>query len=155
MTPDDILTSLDAEIIIAPQIETVIERSLAQQVEIITSGQQGPPGPPGPVIPDGIAFSYGDVSPILGVTIAAGQRVMECRLIIETPFDGVGAALSIGDAADHQSLLATSQANPAVAGGYYSVPLVQYAATTALNLYLTPGTDPHQGAGKFFIFVEG
>ena len=118
-------------------------------------GPQGPQGPTGTVIPASIGFQYGDVSPVFGVTIAAGQRVMECRLIIETPFDGVGAALSIGDSADHQSLLATTQVNPAMAGGYFSVPLVKYAAATALNLYLTPGTDPHQGAGQFFIFVEG
>lgn len=137
-----------------PPVSVLASVEESASLVYVPTGPLGPQGPTGTVIPAGIGFQYGDVSPVFGVTIAAGQRVMECRLIIETPFDGVGAALSIGDASNHQSLLATTQVNPAMAGGYFSVPLVKYAEATALNLYFTPGADPHQGAGKFFIFVE-
>jgi hypothetical protein len=143
-------------------INETVQTVLIETVEI---GMQGPPGAPGAAGPMGPAgasgpiaatpFTFGDVSPISFVTIPAGKMVLEVHVIIETPFDAVDAAISVGDSGNHLSLMNADQVNPREAGGYQTRPLVSYLIDTELFLYFTPGTDPQAGAGRFFILVEG
>jgi len=140
-------------------INETIQTVLIETVEI---GQQGPPGIPGPMGPAGASgpiaatpFTYGDVSPMSFMTIPAGKLVLEVHVIIETPFDALDAAITVGDGGNPLSLMNTDQINPREAGSYQTNPLTSYLIDTELFLYFTPGTDPQAGAGRFFILVEG
>jgi hypothetical protein len=140
----------------------IVETVEIVSIESIEIGQQGPPGIQGPMGPAGASgpiaatpFTYGDVSPISFVTIPAGKLVLEVHVIIETPFDAVDAAISVGDSGNHLSLMNADQVNPREAGSYQTNPLVSYPIDTELFLYFTPGTDPQAGSGRFFILVEG
>jgi hypothetical protein len=67
-----------------------------------------------------------------------------------TPFDGVTSKLSLGTAANANSILATTDITPTVNGTYIAHPAVRYGADTQLVLGITPGTST-QGDGVLVI----
>jgi hypothetical protein len=145
------VTEATTQVIAFSLPETTLQLSCIGQ-----RGLQGIPGVAGAAgAISGTTFAFNEVSPIAYVTIPANKLVLECRIVIETVFDGTGAALSIGTASNPQQLLSNLQNNPFEVGGYYTTPLVSFGSDTALNLYITPGIDASQGAGRFFILVEG
>ena len=94
-----------------------------------------------------VPFAYGDASPKPLLTVPAGGRVLAVRVIIDSPFDGAGAALSVGDAAGPAGLMPAGANDPAVPGTYAAHPAALYATGTALTLAITPGAGASQGTG--------
>lgn len=100
-----------------------------------------------------IAFAWGDASPKPLLTVPAGSRVLSVRLIVDTAFDGAGAALTVGDG-DPDRLLAAGENDPGTPGSYAAHPAVLYGADTALTLTITPGAGASQGAGAVIITTD-
>ncbi len=129
-----------------------------QTVTVVTAAQQGPSGPPGPPGPGGgaatkIAFAYGDASPSPVATIAADTTIFTVLLSVQTPFNGVGATLQLGDATSSDRLLAANQCDLTQAAEYESNPGYTYSSSTALLLTINPGAGCTRGAGYILLEV--
>lgn len=97
-----------------------------------------------------VRFNFGDASPKPIATVPANRVVRAAAVTIITPFDGVGATLSLGPAGD---LLAVTDNNPYVAGTYANNPGLQYPVNTPVNLSIIPGTAT-TGSGLVTITLE-
>ena len=100
------------------------------------------------------AFSYGDASPALIVTIPAGKIVYGVSINISVPFDGIGASLQIGDAGVADRLMTASQNEPSTVGAYSTSPSYLYGTATQLNLSITPGAGATQGSGLIILSIQ-
>lgn len=149
----DINTIVEVTDVITVATTEILQTTSLESVEI---GQQGPPGPQGVAggSIEGMSFSFNEVSPIAGSVVVADKLILEARLVIEMAF-AADATLSIGDDDDHESLLLITQNDPVTPGTYISTPMKSYPTSKVIKLYMNPGTDPTQGAGRFFIWVEG
>ncbi len=101
-----------------------------------------------------LPFSFGDASPEFIVTVPAGKTVYEVRIDINTPFDGVGAALEVGDTGTPDQLMTAAQNDPSLQGSYISSPAFVYVATTQVKLSITPGAGATQGSGVLVLSMQ-
>lgn len=135
-----------------PPIAVTQDRDRAN---VVVKGFRGPPGPKGDpgdsstatgraVVP----FAFGDASPVTIFTPAANCTDVMARLVIDTPFDGVGAALKLGTAGQPEALIAASQNDPATVGGYEVVPDAALGQGAPVVLTIIPGTGATRGAGR-------
>lgn len=112
--------------------------------------------PYSPPIPDSgvilIPFAYGDATPRSIATVDAGVVVTTVQIIIVTPFNGVGAALQLGDAGQADRLMSSSEVDPTFAAEYEANPNYTYSSSTPILLTITPGAGATTGAG--FVLVE-
>jgi hypothetical protein len=99
-----------------------------------------------------IPFAFGDASPKPIASISAGGAIFTVQLIITTPFNGVGAALAIGDATQPDRLMASSRNSPVVVAEYETNPGWVATQDTQILLTITPGAGCTQGSG--FILLE-
>lgn len=106
---------------------------------------QGPGAANYPPIP----FSFGDATPKL-IAHAAGYLVA-VSIVVQTPFNGAGAALQLQTLAG-VPLLPASEVFPAEAGRYEANPGLFLAAPTGIQLVITPGSGASAGAG--FVHME-
>ena len=93
-----------------------------------------------------IDFTFGTVSPLTIRGLSLGNAVMDSEVVITTPFDGVGAVISLGSNTDVDAVIAGAMINPAVVTTYSQS--TNYVPTGAdnLKLYITPSGST-QGAG--------
>jgi hypothetical protein len=120
--------------------------------KVIAQGPPGPPGQSGNAGPPGLSgtpqaknFSFGDASPLIVLSVPAALIVLQVNLVITTPFNGAGALLTLGTAAAPQSLVDTTQVNPALAAEYETNPNIVTSSNVLLTI--TPGAGCTQGAG--------
>jgi len=92
-----------------------------------------------------VAFAYNTSSPISLGFVPAGARIDEAFVDVTTTFDG-GFAGSIGDSGSNSRHMATGDVAWGSTGGNTKRNHYRYAASTEINLYLTPGAAT-QGAG--------
>lgn len=125
------------------------------RLSIAGVGPQGPQGPPG-TSASGIElpFAYGDATPAVIATVPANKAAYQATIEITTPFNGVGAQLSIGDSGDSQRLMPTTGNSPGEAGAYHAHPVHVYGGSTAVNLYITPGAGASSGSGIVRLFIQ-
>ena len=118
---------------------------------VVSVAEQGIPGAAGlgAIRKD---FGFGDSTPDLIVMANAGDVVYEVEIVIMTPFDGTGAALTIGDSAQNDRLMQSTQNDPATPATYGAIPDYKYSAVTPINLYISPGAGATQGAGFILIY---
>lgn len=144
-------------IVEAPRVQhIVVDRSVGG---VVAAGQQGPAGATGPAGPPGaaaveIAFAYGDATPVALTTVTAGKLVYGVDIHIRTPFDGSGAALTVGDAGDMARLMAANENDPTAVGSYTTTPAYAYGSDTGLTLSITPGAGASQGAGILVLYIQ-
>ena len=144
-------------IVEAPRVQhIVVDRSVGG---VVAAGQQGPAGATGPAGPPGaaaveIAFAYGDATPVALTTATAGKLVYGVDIHIRTPFDGSGAALTVGDAGDTARLMAANENDPTAVGSYTTTPAYAYGSDTGLTLSITPGAGASQGAGVLVLYIQ-
>jgi hypothetical protein len=98
-----------------------------------------------------LSFAFGDASPVNVIIAQAAQLIESVRILILTPFDGVGATLEVGDTGQSDRLLSQSQVNPAIAATYESNPNYTYGSTTQIKLTINSGTGATQGSGLLVI----
>lgn len=130
-------------------------------VEVGTQGPQGIPGIPGIQGPPGTGsgrlefrFDWGDATPKTLLTVPADKLVERVAIHVVEPFDGAGAALTIGDSDDPDRLLRATDNDPTTAGTYEVRPNLEYGSPTAVNLYITPGSGASAGSGLVILDME-
>ncbi|MBW4469318.1 MAG: hypothetical protein KME45_03540 [Stenomitos rutilans HA7619-LM2] len=142
------MTILDVEVD-SPQLEVTIDGVLVLEIDPI--GIQGPKGDPGSSGLLKMPFAYGDASPIVVTSITG--FVFTAAIVITTPFNGIGAALRLGDAVQSDRLMNAAQNNPAFAAEYETNPGYGYTSATQLLFTITPGAGATQGAGYVLLEV--
>lgn len=100
-----------------------------------------------------IPFSYGDASPKPISTIAAGKTIFTATIVIQTPFNGTGAALTLGDGGMGDRLMGVNQNDPTYAAEYETNPGYTYSAETQILLTIAPGAGCTQGNGYVLLEV--
>lgn len=98
-------------------------------------------------------FAYGDVSPARIAAVPLGGMITQVDIIILTPFNGVGAWLSVGDGGDHSGLMSVGQNDPKTIATYSTFPALTYVSMTDIFLYLAPGAGASAGRGVLLIYV--
>ena len=102
-----------------------------------------------------LPFAYGDATPAsVDPKVPAGCMVVKVGLHLDVPFNGVGAALTVGDAGDTDRLMLATQNDPTTAASYETHPTYRYVAETTITLSITPGTGGTQGRGVLTITIE-
>ena len=116
---------------------------------MVTFTRSGPPGKQGP--PGSLAveenFAWGDATPAILTVVDAGGIVYSISLVILVPFDGVGAALSIGVPGAPELFMAVVECDPKAPGVYTVNPGYRFTAAGVTNLFITPGAGASQGNG--------
>lgn len=141
-----------ASVLASGAISALVTRETPQKY-MVAGAPQGPPGrdgvsgggslPPFPV-------AFGDASHILYTAPSAGVFTI-ARLDIETPFNGAGAALSVGVMGDVQGILAQNQNDPKTVADYEVAADYPVLAGTGLWIEITPGAGASQGAAVLYI----
>lgn len=111
---------------------------------------QGPPGPNAAVV---YAFSWGDVSPGLILTVPSGKMVFKVEIILKASFD-VATTLSVGDSVDHERLFPATAFFSASVGTVQSNPGHTYSSDTPINLYITLGGGTSAGNGLILLYIQ-
>lgn len=98
-----------------------------------------------------VAFAFGDASP-RNIYVAPNNRTATIvRVVIDTAFDGAGAAIAIGTAADPELLMPYDGNDPATALSYENAPDAALNAGDAVQLSITPGAGATRGAGRIIL----
>lgn len=121
-------------------------------VRVSSQGIAGPPGRDGNGTLIKVDFSFGDASPAVITTLPAGTTILTTAIVVQTPFNGLGAALQLGDTRQSDRLLSVTQNNPSYAAEYEANPGYTYSSATPILLTITPGAGCTQGAG--FVLLE-
>lgn len=98
-----------------------------------------------------IPFAFGDASPVELYAPAEDSMLVLTRLVIDTPFDGVGAALALGDDTTPDLYMTATENDPATAAGYQVCPDAVLTAGAGVFLTITPGTGAAAGAGRAIV----
>lgn len=152
----DLVIAEDREIVVVDGDQEVHVVVVEGEHFVISVGESGPRGEEGPAGTGAVelAFAWGDASPRTIETVTSGKLVYGVQLHIDTAFNGSGAELTVGDAADPDRLMAAAQNDPTAAGTYTSAPVHRYGADTAVLLTITPGAGASAGAGLLTLFIE-
>ena len=151
-----IIDNGQAHTVIVERRNTVAtERSAATPVLVSSPGPQGPAGIPG-ASGDGsypaFDFAFGDASPAVRLTLAAGtQEVITVSLQVEEAFDGAGATVALGTAANPELLLPFGASDLATEATYDVTPREELAGGTQLVLTVNAGAGASQGRGQIVI----
>ena len=101
-----------------------------------------------------VPFAFGDATPkVLGV-LGSGKLVESVGIHITTAFDGVGAALSVGDAGNPSRLMTTTDNDTTAMDTNQTSPGISYGVATTLLLTITPGAGATQGASLVVITYQ-
>lgn len=98
-----------------------------------------------------VPFAYGDASPTTIFTPSAACTAILTRVVIDTPFNGTGAALQVGTSAQPAVLMPASANDPTNALAYDFAADLPLAAAQAVQLTITPGAGATAGAGRIIL----
>lgn len=98
-----------------------------------------------------IPFAFGDATPAdIYIPHEAGVLTL-VRVQVTTPFDGVGAEIQIGTAADPDAFVGAADVDLAVPASWEVLPDANVAAGEPITLTLIPGAGATAGAGRILI----
>lgn len=154
-----VVTTEDTDVVVISDGADVVTLTEEQQLTVISLGEQGPPGRTGLTGPGGsgaieINFAFGDATPAVLTTVLANKIVYGVALHIRVPFDGVGAALTVGDAGDTDRLMSSDENVPALIGSNTTNPAYAYSTDTELLLSITAGAGATQGSGLATLYIQ-
>lgn len=98
-----------------------------------------------------ISFAFGDASAAV-FTAAVGCVLTQVSLVIDTPFNGVGAAIQMSVGAT--VVMPTNENDPAHAFEYQVAPALALNVGDQITLTITPGSGATAGAGRIFIELQ-
>lgn len=157
---------MNAVVVIDPAARTAVVVSPARpfpvavtqdrdRAKVVVKGFVGPRGPKGDPGDSSTAagrtvvnFAYGDASPVPVFTPAFDCTGIMVRLVIDTPFDGVGASLKVGTSGNPEAFLAADDNDPSAAAGYEAAPDLSVSSGEQVILTINPGTGASKGAGR-------
>lgn len=144
------------DVVITEETTVVVEPP--PEVVVVTVGEAGPRGPQGPAGSSATGaqmnFAFGDATPVAVTTAFAGKAVYSVEVVITEPFDGVGAAITVGDSAVANRLMTAAENDPAVVGSHTTAPAWVYGVDTPVLLTITPGAGASQGKGVIIVSVQ-
>lgn len=134
----------------------VVVLKTRQNVLLGIRGIQGPPGAGGggaSGASGASAFAFGDATPEVVYTAPSSSpvTVTVATVVIDTPFNGTGAALTLGTSGTPAAVMDTPDIDCTQVGSYAAYPDLALAAGQTLLLYITPGAGASQGSGKVVI----
>lgn len=151
-------------VIESPTVEVVtVEEDVhvvdeVKDIQVVTIGEAGPRGATGAAGPPGSGaqanFAYGDATPAPLVTATAGKVVYSVEVVITEPFDGVGAAITVGDAGQVDRLMSVDENAVTSIGSNTTAPAYSYGADTPITLSITPGAGASQGRGIVIVRIQ-
>ncbi len=97
-----------------------------------------------------INFDCNTLSPHLLRTTQGNSRILEIIVGIDTPFDGSGYSLSVGDSVKGDRLVAPNQIALDRVDKFELFSGFLYAVPTQINLYISPGSAT---TGEGFIYL--
>lgn len=112
-------------------------------------GVQGVRGEPGGSIP-AISFSFGDAAHTVWTPDAPGLLTY-LRILIDTAFDGEGAAIIVGTLSEPDAAMPADYSNPAALQEFENTPDIRLDAGEGVRLAITPGSGATQGAGRLIL----
>lgn len=118
------------------------------------AGEDWVPGPTQPGDSDWVRvpFTWSDTSPKTIFAAPSGATIFTAQIVIQTPFNGAGAQLRLGDALNNRRLMRANQNVPSMSGEYETNPGYTYATAANILLEITPGLGGNQGQG--FVLIE-
>lgn len=139
-----LLVETEVTVLMETEIETVL---VVEDIEVtvLEVAEQGPAGPGGGALTT-INFSFGDAARVIALSLM-GRIVSAVNINVATPFNGVGASLSIGTLTAPNLLVAPTQLDLSVATEFEIKPNVKFQSPTDIYLTITPGAGATQGAG--------
>jgi hypothetical protein len=99
-------------------------------------------------------FSYGDATPALITSVPIGGMITQVDLILLTPFDGVGAVISVGTELVLDNLMSISQNDLSVASTYITKPGLVCSSLTGVYLHMVQGAGASAGNGVILVSVN-
>ena len=99
-------------------------------------------------------FNFGDATPKILMNVPADRVITQINMYITEAFNGTTPSLSIGDAGDYSSLMATTDNNPAVISNWAVTPGVSYGTDTDIYLSIVAGSGATTGTGLLVIQIE-
>lgn len=122
-------------------------------VTVVSLGIQGPPGAAGPsgAAAAPVNFSFGDASPAVISSGQPAQIILQINVNVITPFNGVGASVSVGTVASPSLFVASSQLDLSTATEFEITVGLPLAANTNIIATITPGQGATAGAGWILI----
>lgn len=115
------------------------------QRSVVAAGLRGQKGESGQELP-AIAYAFGDASPRLLHSVDDDSVLVSVQLIVDVPFDGLGATMRVltqgGDV-----LLDSDQVAANFAATYESTPAKLLTVGTGIYLEITPGAGATAGSG--------
>lgn len=100
-----------------------------------------------------VPFNWGDATPKTIITLPANTTVFTAQIVIQTPFNGTGATLRLGDSGNLSRLIATAQNDPTSALTFTSAPAYTYTSSTSILLSITPGSSASAGSGFVLLTI--
>lgn len=93
-----------------------------------------------------VNFSFGDASSIV-FTVPVNSVVLKMAVNIITPFNGVGASISLGTLANNNLLVSAQQTDLTVAAKFEIDPNVNIVAASDIYIFINAGSGATQGNG--------
>jgi hypothetical protein len=100
-----------------------------------------------------IDFNYSDPSPKNLITLPAGTKILNCKIIITQIFNSPTATLKIGDSGVDDRFMQASQNFPDELAEYHANIFYELPSSTTLLLTLNP-SGATQGQGKVVIIYK-
>ena len=98
-------------------------------------------------------FNYGDATPKLLMTVPAGKMVLSIVIYITTGFNGSDATISIGDASNYSSLVASTDTNIGSESNWTITPGVYFGSDTEIFLTIN-ASGSTQGSGLIVLQIQ-
>jgi len=98
-----------------------------------------------------VGFAFGDASPRTIYAVPDDRLAFLVRLVIDTPFDGAGATLSVGTASDAGALMPADANDPATDTSYEFASNAELALGDSVQLTINPGSGATQGSGRLIL----
>lgn len=114
---------------------------------------RGPPGPAG-ITAAGLAvpFSFGDASPRVAFPTTSRTLLQSVSILLVTPFDGMGAGVTVGLAGSPDLFLHSSQIDVGVTAEFSAEPNVILNPGEDVQISISPGVGATRGDG--FITIQ-
>jgi hypothetical protein len=98
-------------------------------------------------------FSFGDATPDLIGKVLNDLTISTCRVVIDTPFNGIGATVSVGTLSSPEMIMAQTDLLPSEVGIYESSPQMTNIVPQNFYIFITPGAGASSGSGRVFIYT--
>lgn len=99
-----------------------------------------------------VTVNYNSTSPVAVLSLPAGQSLNGIQMHVQTPFDGVGAQITVGIGGDQSRYMAAADSDLTIDDSVWEKDIEDEGPQT-VNVYVTPGSGATQGSVRIQISV--